>query len=286
MTERTGLSSRRHKVPTMAPRTRREVNRRAVRRPTEATEEPKRGGIETASSPESWPQRVKREPLNPVSLQARATKQRHEEARQRIEGLRPRISAEQALRTRLAECQQGMVCGTPACPNCAFAYKLWLTTNMVAVFRSETELFWVTLWRPEDQRPLGELNGIEVQREKDNLGKRLRAVGLGEARVIGGLEVKYAGDKSGDGEWLPHFHLVVAGASQHELEKLRKYYSGPRQLHIEPITHRLPRVLSYLAKFTTYAKSEYEGNDGRARQQVYRPKRAIHNEHLLWLGSE
>ena len=55
-----------------------------------------------------------------------------------------------------------MVCGTPACPNCAFTYKLWLTTNMVEVFRSETELFWVTLWRPEDQRPLGELNGIEV----------------------------------------------------------------------------------------------------------------------------
>jgi hypothetical protein len=141
MTERTGQSSRRHKVPTKAPRTRRGVNRRAVRRPTEVIEGPKRGGIESASGPESWPQRIKREPLNPLSLQARATKQRHEEAQQRIEGLRPRIAAEQALRIRLTECQQGMVCGTPACPNCAFAYKLWLTTNMVEVFRPETELF-------------------------------------------------------------------------------------------------------------------------------------------------
>jgi hypothetical protein len=112
-----------------------------VRRPTEATEERKRGGIESANGPESWPQRIKPEPLNPLSLQARATKQRHEEAQQRIEGLRPRISAEQALRTRLAECGRGMVCGTPACPNCAFTYKLWLKASMVEVFRSETGLF-------------------------------------------------------------------------------------------------------------------------------------------------
>jgi hypothetical protein len=57
-------------------------------------------------------------------------------------------------------------------------------SNLLEVFRPESELFWMTVWRPEDQRPLGELHGIEVQREKDNLGKRLRAVGLGEARVI------------------------------------------------------------------------------------------------------
>ena len=137
MTERTGQSSRRHKVPTKAPRTRRGVNRRAVRRSTEMAEKQKKVG-KSDSNPESWPQPVKREPLNPLSLQARATEQRHEEARQRIEGLRPQIAAEQALRTRLTECEQGMVCGTPACPNCAFAYKLWLMTNMLAVFRPET----------------------------------------------------------------------------------------------------------------------------------------------------
>jgi hypothetical protein len=142
MTERTGQSSRRHKVPTKAPRTRRGVNSRAVRRSTEVIEGPKkRGEIESASGPESWPQRVKREPLNPLSLLARATKQRHEEAQQRIEGLRPRISAEQALRIGLTKCGRGMVCGTPACPNCAFTYKLWLKASIVEVFRSETELF-------------------------------------------------------------------------------------------------------------------------------------------------
>ena len=65
MTERTGQSSRRHNAPTRAPRTRRGVNRRAVRRPSEAIEGPKRGEIESANGPESWPQRVKREPLNP-----------------------------------------------------------------------------------------------------------------------------------------------------------------------------------------------------------------------------
>jgi hypothetical protein len=163
----------------------------------------------------------------------------------------------------LANCRSGTSCDNTFCPICARQFRRWFIGELLRI--TETEIHPVhvltVLLEAADRKAIFDL---DFRRHGHNLRKRLERAGLGDAMVIGGVEIVY---RAREHKWILHINLVIFGGKKAAIKKFERTFEGS---HIErPVLtvklKDLPEQLSYVLKFATYHRPYAQRSPSKSR---------------------
>ena len=147
----------------------------------------------------------------------------------------------------IENCRAGARCGCWPCKICGRIYRIWLSSQVVALAQMGVPATVVTiLLRVIEEDELG---SVDLKREADRLRKELLRVGITAA--IGGFEVAY---KPLDRYWCFHVHLLVFGDTAGPLADLKASHRKAkikRALVAQDLNDPVEQI-TYLFKFVTY----------------------------------
>lgn len=165
-----------------------------------------------------------------------------------------------ALATAISDCTFEKPCRQVLCPICARRYRLWQTSETLAVISSDVPAFVATIL-------LKAISGHELAPVSlDTLHNRLRKKLLrcGCRAAIGGTEFAY---QAGDDRWIAHVHLLVLGDIDMVRPKLKEAFRNSgieRAVKCTTLRDRVEQI-SYLQKFATYHRPGSTRSAGKAR---------------------
>jgi hypothetical protein len=112
----------------------------------------------------------------------------------------------------------------------------------------------VTLIPPDCRVAQGELEGFRPQRLSERVKRQLQRANLGKVTIVGGVDISWEEDGSGEeeGVWQPHLHMIVAGCKADEIRRALARYWPPtaevgRPLKVQKVRNAV-RQFSYCHK--------------------------------------
>ena len=176
----------------------------------------------------------------------------------------------QQLADRLAACNRGRPCLSPACSLCVGRFRIWCISQALRFFEDEADLIAVTIINDEHAVPRRHLKTVDARRMGRTLRQQMRRVQL-EAPIIGGIDGDY---REKTEQWRPHFHLIAPASTRPAFRELNeRFYKGKgdsyRPVKISEVGDRAEQV-SYCFKGYWRSKSWFfsegewrEGSGGR-----------------------
>lgn len=176
------------------------------------------------------------------------------ENKRRIHVLKQGDKQARMLGRRLKKCRSGQRCRSTACAKCARKQRREVLRQFKEEFSTQDTNTLVTLIPTQGMSKPEKLSKFNVRRFKNSITQQLNRAGLKQALVFGGIEAVFKEDK---GLIFVHAHLIIAGAPDAELKKLRQWYQGNpdgiREMQAKKIKQGdLLKVASYSMKCTTY----------------------------------
>lgn len=159
------------------------------------------------------------------------------------------------LARKLRRCRSGDRCGSPACSVCNWFNRRKHIHRFWKLTKSHGLKYMVTIFTPVHALKANGLRQFSVHKFRDRLRSQFKRTGSNQAIVFGGFELVYKPDLR---KFVPHWHLVVGGATKEELDALRRnYLPKSRAIKIERIEPGDElKVLSYTHKNTTSYKKK------------------------------
>lgn len=177
----------------------------------------------------------------------------------------------QRLAERLRRCGKGRRCCLVPCPRCRRRWRLWLVGEMLRLWKGRKDLSFVTLIPPDVRLPQGELEGFRPRRLSERVKRQWQRAGLGEILVMGGVDMSWEEDGSGEGEgvWQPHLHMIVGGCSGSAIKKvLARHWPPtaevPRPLKVQSVKEAV-RQFSYCIKPFWVRRVSWTGAESKRR---------------------
>lgn len=163
-------------------------------------------------------------------------------------------------------------CNRPICPMCARDYRRWVIGEFLRIassLGSHSTKQIVTVLLAEVA--YDDLSQIRLGGAKHRLRKRLDRAGLKRLIAAGGLEVSFKAEKN---TFVFHAHLLLIGASETQLSRLRKTSAKDEgsDAFKQQTLQDPPEQLSYLQKFTTYHRPGAQTGPKRAKAYPLKPR--------------
>jgi hypothetical protein len=163
----------------------------------------------------------------------------------------------------LSECRTGeYLCGLVVSPICARLYRRWVIGETIRIVRTKAKAAHIVTLHLEDFER-GFLNEAHLPTLRRRARARLRRCRLPKGvTAIGGIEVSMK-----NSAWVAHMHLVVLGATEHDLNTLASKFirRGVKRAALVQSLNDLAKQLSYLQKFATYHRPGKQHKSRRAR---------------------
>jgi hypothetical protein len=180
----------------------------------------------------------------------------------------------------LQECRAGYYeCNKPFCPICARQFRRWFTGELLRVTENQKDVHVYTVLLKEAERSkIDELDPVPF---RALIRKRLERSGLGNAPVIGGIEIVYRASKR---TWMLHANLVVIGADKRTCEGLEDILANENleRSVIRAALKNRAEQLSYVLKFTTYHRPQEQQGPARAPAKPLNPRE--HAALVKWMS--
>lgn len=176
---------------------------------------------------------------------------------------------------------------TSCCPINVQYFQAYATSRMLKAFKRHADktgkrkLWFVTVGDQEDRIGRGQLLDLDIQMLKRRMRKRLKRTLPSDAVALSSLEVKWEDETE---TYLPHFHIIVGGCEEFQIEYLRRFYRGQNddkkhKMVLKPCFDPLYR-LAYIQKINVYRKKK------RTRKKRFRNRRLRRRdfrEHMRYL---
>lgn len=180
----------------------------------------------------------------------------------------------------LAKCRMGSSCENTFCPVCARRFRRWFIGELLRIAENETRHVRVLtiLLEAADRKAISDL---DFRSHSHILRKRLERAGLGEALVIGGVEIVYRANVR---KWVLHINLVIIGGKSTAIRKFEKTYdsSDIERPVLTVKLNDLPEQLSYVLKFTTYHRPFAQR--GGVKSRALPLNKSEHTALVQWMG--
>ena len=168
----------------------------------------------------------------------------------RIKNLKQSVAGQVAAH-RLETCCPSQRCGHPLCPECAYIFRVWIISQVVAIY--DHKLPAASLVIRLEHVPLQELTGVDRLKLFERLRKELLACGI--TCAIGHLEAAFNVQRQA---WCLHVHLVVFGDVSAAVENLKSRLKDRPEIPSRPVDAQpindadCLKQLTYCFKFQTY----------------------------------
>lgn len=183
----------------------------------------------------------------------------------------------------LQDCRDGHYpCERPYCSVCMRQFRRWRCAEFLRLCRAakkKKRMYFLTI--TVDRVPFADLDGEahHLKGYRQRVYQQLRKI-MPRAIVFGGLE---ASRRRGTETVRIHLHLILLNVNEAQIEALcDRYYGGPRD-HKLIRAHKLPRLVSYVQKFTTYHRPGKQ-KGGRKPPAVPLPPR-LHTPLIRWMAA-
>lgn len=185
------------------------------------------------------------------------------------------------LAETLRDCRDGGdPCERPYCHVCMRQFRIWRCAEFFRIcLAAKGPIYFLTL--TGDRVPFDKIDGKKhrVKRYRQRLYQQIRNE-MPRAIALGGWE---ASRKRGTEKVRIHVHLILLNVTEAQIEAFcDRYYGGPRD-HKLIRARKLPRLVSYVQKFTTYHRP-HKQKGGRKPPAVPLPPR-LHTPLVKWMAA-
>jgi hypothetical protein len=190
---------------------------------------------------------------------------------------------------RLANCDRGARCLSPACSYCVGRTRIWFYAEIARLFNlrgstAATNLQLITLVHEDWIRPQSALHDFDPRVLIDRVRHQFFRAGITSATVLGAVHGEFDQKRN---YWQPHLHLVVSGMQQAQLNLFRqRHYQRSVHVYHPMVVQSVvnpPRQLSYLLKSYWPLRMRYIDAFGEERSNFQRIMEPYHTQYLTIL---
>jgi hypothetical protein len=180
----------------------------------------------------------------------------------------------------LEDCLDGHYdCEKTYCPRCARTFRRYITGELLRLHSGSKSKTWILVVLLE-AASRGRPQGLQIDRYRHLLRKRLDRAGLAHVPVVGGFEMIY---RARSKQWVLHINLAMFGGDEEAIEKFAEGFQGrglDRPVERVLVKDRVEQ-LSYVLKFTTYHRPHQQSGSKKAKALPLNS--AQHLELVSWM---
>jgi hypothetical protein len=190
---------------------------------------------------------------------------------------------------RLASCERGARCLSPACPYCGGRTRIWFYAEIARLFdlrgsAAAANLQLITLVHEDWIHSKSELHSFDPQVLIDRVRHQFLRAGIPDVSMFGAVHGEFDEQRT---YWQPHLHLVAADMRRVHLDLIRNRYYRPsprvdRPMVVQPVINPA-RQISYLYKSYWPMKIRYVTASGEKRSTFRRIPEPYHTQYLIKL---